>query len=1167
MALRQVQLEDKYTVDHGRVFVTGIQALVRLPMLQFDLDRGAGLRTAGYITGYRGSPLGGLDIQLGKARGHLESRGIVFVPGVNEELAATALWGAQQAEVDGEGRYDGVFGMWYGKGPGVDRSGDALRHANLAGTSKFGGVLALLGDDHTCESSTTCHQSEFAMMDAMIPVLNPAGVQDIVDFGLFGWALSRYSGCWVGLKCVHDTVEASASIAINRARAAAVIPDFAMPAGGLNIRAVDTPQEQERRLHEYKLPAVQAFARANGIDRTVNDAPDARLGIIATGKAYSDLRQALADLELGDEELRAFGVRVRKLALAYPLEAAGAREFARGLAKIIVVEEKRPLVEDQLKAVLFNQPDAPRVAGKFDCDGRAMFPSAGRLSSNLIADEIGAQLLKLRDAAGLAQRLAELQNRTAAAGNGAVMKRTPYFCAGCPHNISTVVPPGSRARAGIGCHYMAQWMDRATARATQMGGEGASWVGEANFSRRKHVFQNMGDGTYFHSGVLAVRAAVAAKVNITFKILHNDAVAMTGGQPVDGSLSPQRISRQLHAEGVGAIAVVTDDPHKYVGGESFAPGVTVARRDDLHKVQLRMQGTEGVTAIIYDQTCAAEKRRRRKAGAYPDPAKRIFINQAVCEGCGDCGVQSNCVAIVPVETEFGRKRRIDQSACNKDYSCANGFCPSFVTIAGGALRGGVQTVNGGARTVDAAPWPALPTPEMPDAGGGWRIVLAGVGGTGVVTSGALLGMAAHLMGRGCSVLDMMGLAQKGGAVLGHVVVGGGEMVDGATHVPDGGADLLLGFDLVAAASDGVLAKIGRGRTHALLNDFAMFTGEFTRNPDMVFPAREMVDGIRKLAGDENTAQVNATQLAYALLGDSIAANMFMIGYACQAGWLPLSVESLERAIELNGQAVAMNRAALTWGRRAAVFPGRVADCAGAGGGGGDDCAERLSASFAEAVARREKYLRGYQNAALAARYRATVETVAAAEAAVAGGEGEGGGLARAVAENYFKLLAYKDEYEVARLYSDGEFLRRLRREFGGDYKIRFHLAPPFGKREVETGFVRKKEFGGWMLTVFRCLAPFKFLRGTKLDPFGRRHERRRERQLARDYETTVAALTSGLTRQNLTLAAEIARIPESIRGFGHIKSAAMEKARAREEELMAVFCGGAEQRDSCRSQN
>lgn len=1145
MALRQVQLEDKYTVDHGRVFVTGIQALVRLPMLQYDMDRDAGLCTAGYISGYRGSPLGGLDIQLDKAREHLASRNIVFSPGVNEDLAATALWGAQQAEVDGEGRYDGVFGMWYGKGPGVDRSGDALRHANLAGASRFGGVLALLGDDHTCESSTTCHQSEFAMMDAMIPVLNPASVQDIVDFGLFGWALSRYSGCWVGLKCVHDTVEASASIAINRANAATVIPDFTMPAGGLNIRALDTPQEQERRLHEYKLPAVQAFARANGIDRTVNDAPDARLGIIATGKSYSDLRQALADLELDDEELRAFGVRVRKLGLTYPLEAAGAREFARGLEKIIVVEEKRPLVEDQLKAVLFNQPSAPQVAGKFDCDGRAMFPSAGRLSSNLIAAEIGARLLRLRDDAGLARRLAELQQRAAAAGAGAAMKRTPYFCAGCPHNISTVVPPGSRARAGIGCHYMAQWMDRATARATQMGGEGASWVGEARFSRRKHVFQNMGDGTYFHSGLLAVRAAVAARVNITFKILHNDAVAMTGGQPVDGVLSPQRISRQLRAEGVGAIAVVSDDVRKYAGGESFAPGVTVARRDDLHKVQLRMRGTEGVTAIIYDQTCAAEKRRRRKAGAYPDPAKRIFINQAVCEGCGDCGVQSNCVAITPVETEFGRKRRIDQSACNKDYSCANGFCPSFVTVTGGVLQGGAQTV-------DADAWPALPTPQPPDAVGGWRIVLAGVGGTGVVTSGALLGMAAHLMGRGCSVLDMMGLAQKGGAVLSHVVVGGGDMVDGATHVPDGGADLLLGFDLVAAASDGVRAKIGRGRTHALLNDFAMFTGEFTRSPDMVFPAREMADSIRKLAGEENTARVNATQLAYALLGDSIAANMFMIGYACQAGWLPLSLESLERAIELNGQAVAMNRAALTWGRRAAVFPERVAGLVDAGGAGGD-CAERLSANFAEAVARREKYLRGYQNVALAARYRATVETVAAAEAA-AGGEGEGG-LARAVAENYFKLLAYKDEYEVARLYSDGEFLRRLRKEFGGDYKIRFHLAPPFGKRDVETGHVRKKEFGGWMLTVFRCLAPFKFLRGTSLDPFGRRHERRRERQLIRDYETTVAALTQGLTRQNLTLAAEIARIPESIRGFGHIKLAAMDKARAREEELMAVFCG------------
>ncbi|MGH6945366.1 MAG: indolepyruvate ferredoxin oxidoreductase family protein, partial [Geminicoccaceae bacterium] len=708
MTLAEVSLDDKYGKARGRIYLSGIQALVRLPMLQRERDLAAGHRTAGYVSGYRGSPLGGLDQQLWAAKAHLERHHIVFRPGVNEDLAATALWGTQQAGLHGEGSYDGVFGMWYGKGPGVDRTGDAFRHANLAGTAPLGGVLVLMGDDHTCESSTTAHQSEFALVDAMIPILNPSGVIEILELGLLGFALSRYSGCWVGLKCVHDTVNTAASIELDPAQIAARLPEgFAMPDGGLNIRWPDPPLAQEERLHRFKLEAVKAFARANRFDRLIYDSPKARLGIISTGKSYLDLRQALDDLGIDQEVARGLGLRVLKLGLVWPIEPESVRAFAKGLEQIVVVEEKRALIEGQLKELLYGQAGAPRIVGKRDEQGQALFPSHGALSSNQIAIAIALRILALDPNDAVAARLAGLRRRHEAEdAQASPILRTPYFCSGCPHNISTRVPEGSVAKAGIGCHYMAQWMDRSTAGYTQMGAEGANWVGEAPFSKRPHVFQNIGDGTYYHSGLLAIRAAVAAGVNLTFKILYNDAVAMTGGQPVDGPLSVAQITRQVAAEGAGRVVVVSDQPDKYPVPAGFADGVTVRHRDDLDAVQRDLRELEGTTVLIYDQTCAAEKRRRRKRGLMEEPPARVVINERVCDGCGDCGLASNCVSIVPLETELGRKRAIDQSSCNKDYSCVDGFCPSFVTVEG--VRPRRRQAAAGDDPLDALPEPARP---------------------------------------------------------------------------------------------------------------------------------------------------------------------------------------------------------------------------------------------------------------------------------------------------------------------------------------------------------------------------------------------------------------------------------------------------------------------------
>ena len=1152
IALADVDLDDKYTRERGRVFLTGIQALVRLVLTQRRRDLAAGHDTAGYVSGYRGSPLGGLDLQLDRAKPHLAQHHVVFQPGVNEDIAAAACWGTQQAELDGEGAYDGVFCLWYGKGPGVDRSGDALRHANLAGTSRLGGVVALLGDDHTCESSTTAHHSEYAMVDASIPVLNPAGVQEILDFGLYAFALSRYSGCWTALKCIHDTVEAAASVEVDPERFEIVLPDDpVVPPEGLGIRWPDTPQEQEVRLYERKLEAVKVFCRANRLDRTVWDSDRAWLGVATTGKSYLDVRQAFEDLGIDEAAACRLGIRLYKVAMPFPLEPEGARRFAVGLETVLVVEEKRALIETQLKDVLYAMPDAPRILGKRDEADRALFPAAGRLDTNHIAVEIGRRLLARGGESALvapvAARVAVLEAILSGGDpDPAALVRTPYFCPGCPHNTSTRVPEGSRALAGIGCHYLAQFMDRSTARYTHMGGEGASWIGEAKFSKRGHVFQNIGDGTYFHSGLLSIRAAIAADVNVTFKILYNDAVAMTGGQPMDGPLTVPVVTRQMQAEGAGRIVVVTDEPEKFGARSGLAPGTAVHHRRELDAVQRSLREIAGVTVLVYDQTCAAEKRRRRKRGRYPDPPRRAFINPAVCEGCGDCGVKSNCVAVVPLETGFGRKRAIDQSSCNKDFSCVEGFCPSFVTVHGGTLRKGAGVSR------DGAVLPVLSEPALPGLERPYEIIVTGVGGTGVITIGALLGMAAHLESKGCSVLDQTGLAQKGGAVVSHVRIAARPGDITTTRIAAGAADLVLGCDVVVTAGTDTRATMRAGKTVVVVNTQETMTGDFTRDADLVFPADALMRGIERAAGPRQVDRVDATRIATALTGDAIATNLFMLGYAWQKGRIPLSRVAIRRAIEINGVAVKMNLSAFDWGRRTAADRDAVERRAAPGIAPSIEVAPpRERETLESVIERRAVFLADYQDAAYAGRYRGFVERVRAAERSRAKGMR---GFAEAVARGYFKLLAYKDEYEVARLHAAPEFRRRLEAVFEGDYTLEFHLAPPlFARRDPATGEPRKARYGPWMMRAFGVLARFRGLRGTVLDPFGYTRERRRERGLIERYERVVSSLVDDLDHANHAIAIEIASLPDRIRGFGHVKARSIEDAEQREAELLAGF--------------
>src|ERR1700730_18590209 len=1152
MALNHVTLDDKYDLAKSRIFVTGFQALMRLCLMQKERDRRAGLNTAGYVTGYRGSPLGTLDQQFIRAQRQLDRYDIRFQAGINEDIAATALWGSQQAELRGEGKFDGVFGLWYGKGPGVDRTGDVFRHANFAGTSKYGGVLALMGDDHTAESSTTAHQSEYHFIDVMIPILNPAGVQEILDYGLYGWAMSRFCGAWVALKSMHETVESTAVIDGSLERVNIVIPeDFAMPEGGLNIRLRDTILGQEARLHDYKRDAMLAFVRANKLNKYITSGGrKPKIGIITVGKSYLDVRQALDELGLDEVKCNDLGIRLYKIACPWPISKSDLQNFADGLELIIVIEEKRSLIEVQVREELYGTTNQPVCIGKKDEQGNWLFPVKGALDPNEVAICIGERILAHvggnEEIAARVGKLKEAQRILAETQDVAV--RIPYFCSGCPHNSSTVVPEGMRAYAGIGCPYMAQWMDRSTLGYTQMGGEGANWIGEAPFSKRPHVFQNLGDGTYNHSGYMAIRAAIASGVNITYKILFNDAVAMTGGQTNEGGLNVPQIARQVAAEGAKRVVVVTDEPWKYPKGTDWPSGLTVHHRDELMRVQTDLAAIPGLTVLIYDQTCAAEKRRRRKRHTFPDPDKRVIINELVCEGCGDYGVQSNCVSVQPLETEWGRKRLIDQSSCNKDFSCVKGFCPSFVTVHGAKLKKGV----GVAADHDL---PALPEPKLPAIDQTYNIIVNGVGGTGVVTIGGILGMAAHLEGRGVGVLDMAGLAQKGGAVFSYMRIAENPEAIHAIRVAAGRADLVLGGDIVVAGTRKILAAVKHGATQMVVNTAEFMPGEFPRTADFSLPSERLKRTIVADAGADNTHFINAGGIANALFGQSIGANMFMVGYAYQLGAIPLSAAAIEKAIELNGEAVAMNRAAFHWGRRAAVDRASVEQLAKPATAIASD-ARRLSEGCEETVERRVKFLTAYQNAAYAARYRALVGKVKAGEAARTPGQCE---LTETVARYLFKLMTYKNEYEVRAIYTDGAFLKQVETEFDGDnLRFEFHLAPPLlARRDKTTGLPRKMSFGPWILPVFRLLAKFKGLRGTPLDPFGRSLERQTERKLIGDYQAMLDEVLAGLTPDNHHVAVALAATPEKVRGFGHVKQQHLTAAKADAAALLEQFRAGA----------
>ncbi|AHG63318.1 indolepyruvate ferredoxin oxidoreductase family protein [Advenella mimigardefordensis] len=1166
-ALKNTTIDDKYSLERGRVYMSGTQALVRLPMLQKDRDRRVGLDTGGFISGYRGSPLGNLDLSLWKAKKYLAEHEISFQPGVNEELGATAVWGSQQVNLFPGATKQGVFAMWYGKGPGLDRSMDVFKHANSAGSSQFGGVLLLAGDDHAAKSSTVAYQSEHNLQSAGIPVLYPSNVQEYLDFGVHGWAMSRYSGLWVAMKCVTDVLESSSSVELDPDRVQTITPsDFEMPEGGLSIRWPDPPLDQEARLNNYKFYAALAYVRANKLDKIIFDSPRARFGIMTAGKAYLDVRQALTDLGLDEQTCADIGIRLYKVGCVWPLEAQGARHFAQGLDEILVVEEKRQIMEYALKEELYNWRDdvRPDVYGKFDARddgggewsvprGKWLLPANYELSPAIIAKAIAKRLEKhaLPDdvRARIQARIAIIQAKEQDAKRPVVVQdRKPWFCSGCPHNTSTRVPEGSRAVAGIGCHYMTIWMDRSTDTFTQMGGEGVPWIGQKDFTSTKHIFANLGDGTYFHSGILAIRASIAAKVNITYKILYNDAVAMTGGQPVDGTLTVPQINAQLHAEGATRIVIVSDEPEKYKG-VSLIGNPDVFHRDSLDDVQLQLRDTEGTTILIYDQTCATEKRRRRKRNAYPDPDRRVFINEAVCEGCGDCGVKSNCLSVEPVDTPMGSKRRINQSSCNKDYSCLNGFCPSFVTAEGAKVRK-PQTATLSFEKIEAD----IPVPAQPVIERSYNILVPGVGGTGVVTIGALLGMAAHLEQKGVNVLDITGLAQKGGAVVSHVQIGYQPADLHSTRIGMGEADLIIGCDAIVAASREITSKTRKGITVAAINSAKVPTAEIFQDPKWQFPSVATEQDMQDLLGRDKCDFLDANGYAVALLGDAIFANPLMLGYAWQKGWIPLHHESLERAIELNGVAIEKNLAAFEWGRYLAHHGLQSIPLGNSKRTARHENLISMPESIDTLIKRLEQHLTNYQNSRYAQRFTQAVARIRETEKA--GGFG-GHTLTEAVARNLAKLMSYKDEYEVARLYTEPAYFDQLRAQFEGepgrDYALHVHLAPPAFSKKDKKGHLIKKKYGPWMMQAFRLLARFKSLRATALDPFGRTEERRAERALIDEYFALLDEINQSLSDTNYDAAVALARLPDDIRGYGHVKEANMQKAAARRVQLLEAY--------------
>ena len=1132
MPPRTISLEDRYDLSADRIFLSGTQALVRLALVQRARDAAAGLNTAGFISGYRGSPLGGFDQELWRAKKQLAEQHIVFVPGINEELGATAVWGAQQVALNPRARYDGVFGLWYGKGPGLDRAMDVMKHANAAGTSRHGGVLAIVGDDHGAKSSTLPHQSDHNFSAAFVPFLAPSSVHEIVEYGLLGIAMSRFSGTWVGFKATADTVETSATIDTASERRAIIIPEFDFPEGGIHIRPNDIWREEDTRLQRFKGFAAQAFARANGLDRLIYDSPKPRFGIITTGKAHTDTLEALASLGIDAAVAREIGLRVYKVGMPWPLEPDGVRAFAQGLEEILVIEEKREFVEHQLKWQLYNwRSDVrPTVVGKHDENGEWLLSPDNELSPGQIAHVIAARISRFHKTDRIEQALAYFTRREdALAGFTPPARRSPWFCSGCPHNTSTRVPEGSRALAGIGCHIMALWMDRAQT-FTQMGGEGVTWVGEAPFVGDSHVFANLGDGTYEHSGLLAIRQAIAAGVNITYKILYNDAVAMTGGQPVEGGLTVSMIARQMLAEGAKKVVVLTEDLGRYPAG-ALPSEARLLDRSELDPVSQELRETPGTTVIIYDQTCAAEKRRRRKRGLMPDPDRRVVINPAVCEGCGDCSIQSNCVSIEPLETELGRKRRINQSSCNKDFSCVKGFCPSFVSVEGGTLR---------KPDPKKLPLADLPAPAIPELPRDFSILVTGIGGTGVLTVSALLGMAAHAAGLASTTADMAGLAQKGGAVWSAVRIARNNDDLLSPRIITGGCDLLLACDSVVAADKAAADMLSTARTTVVANADIAPTADFVKNRDVDFRAALVRRQVEKASRSQHF--LAAERIATQLMGDSIAANIMLMGFALQKGLIPLPLEAIDRAIELNGVAVGFNRQALALGRLLAHDPAAVEALLKP---------EARTLSLEESVAHRAREIAAWGKASDAARYEALVARARDAEARVAPGSTA---FADAVMRAGHKLMAYKDEYEVARLHL-AHLDPLLDQTFATRKALTFHLSPPLmAKIDPATGRPKKYAFPGWAaVPMFRLLAGLKGLRGSALDPFARNPERVAEREAFPAYEAEVARLVEGLSAERLARAAEIARLPLDVRGFGQVKAEAQAKVAARRAELWAQW--------------
>ncbi len=1121
LPLDNYELDDRYRRESGRVFLTGTQALVRIPLMQRTMDEAAGLNTAGFISGYRGSPLGGYDQELWRAKSFLDEQHIEFLPAVNEDLAATAVLGSQQVETDPDGEYDGVFGVWYGKGPGVDRSGDALKHGNAYGSSPTGGVLVVAGDDHGCVSSSMPHQSDVAFLTFMMPWLNPASVAEYLEYGLYGIALSRFSGMWVGFKAISETVESAMSVELPP-YPQFVIPEFEMPPGGLHYRWPDFPGPQIEERLETKKAATLAFAAANPIDRRIFNVPDARFGIVTTGKGHLDLMEALRLLGITKDNAADIGIDIYKVGMVWPLEPHGALEFVKNKHEVLVVEEKRGIIESQFKEYFYDYPGRKpkRMVGKEDETGRRLVPWVGELSPLQLARivamrldrEFGSDRFSKRADALLADKGEPIEIGGA--------KRMPYFCSGCPHNSSTKVPEGSKALAGIGCHFMASWMDRDTDGLIQMGGEGVNWITRSKFNGGKHIFQNLGDGTFYHSGSLAIRQAIAAGTNITYKILFNDAVAMTGGQPVDGPLSVQSVAHAVRAEGVDRIALVTDEP-ELINTSEFPAGMTLSHRREMDAVQRELREIPGVTVLIYVQACATEKRRRRKRGKLATPDKTVVINELVCEGCGDCSVESNCLSVIPKETPFGRKRQIDQNTCNKDFSCLNGFCPSFITVKGSSGPAAREAL-----TLDEE----LPEPNVPETGDCFDLLVTGVGGTGVVTVGALITMAAHLEGKGASVLDFMGFAQKFGPVLSYIRIGAEPRDINQVRIEPARADALIGCDLVVSSSPKASVTYSHGHTNAVLNTAEMLTGDFVQHRDASLRAPQRVAAINAAVGDGNLSTIDANNLARELLGDTIYANVLLLGFAWQKGLVPVSFDALMRAIELNGVAVENNKQAIAWGRFAAAHPERLARAL-LGDSQDDD-------SLATMVERRRIYLTEYQDVELAARYISLVERTRDAESAL----GDGDALTRAVAQTAFRLFAYKDEYEVARLHVAN--FDELRKQHGKSARFRFHLAPPLlSRRKDARGRPRKIELGGWMMPVFRVLAKLKGLRGTAFDLFGKTAERRMERELIDEFEQLLADGLDALDVDNIDGLVEIVTLYQEIRGYGPVKEEAANRIR------------------------